>query len=75
MQHDLVTVTVRLKRVTKDDAQAAVDSMEGIFDEYELPDETRLELWEHYQTLASDVLLRFGEFNPDIGYPEANGHA
>ena len=69
-----ITVSVRLCRVTKDDAQHAPDAMEGIFDEYEVPDELRLELWEHFSTLASDALIRFGELNPDIGYSENNGH-
>jgi hypothetical protein len=44
------------------------------YQEYEIPDEIRLQLWEHYQTFASDILIRFGEFNPEIGYPEQNGH-
>jgi len=65
---------VRLRRVTKDEAQAALDAMEDIFDEFDLPDETRLALWGHYQTFATDVLIRFGEFNPEIGYDEHNGH-
>jgi hypothetical protein len=65
---------VRLADVTKDDAQAALDAMEDIYEEYEIPDEIRLQLWEHYQTFASDILIRFGEFNPEIGYPEQNGH-
>jgi hypothetical protein len=69
------TFTVRLQRVTKDDAQYAVDSMEEIFDEYDIPDETRLSLWEYYQIFASDVLIRFGEFSPDVGYSEHNGHS
>lgn len=68
------TFTVRLRRITKNEAQAALDAMEDIFDEHDVPDETRLALWEHYQTFASDVLIRFGEFNPEIGYPEQNGH-
>ncbi len=68
------TFTVRLNRVTKDDAQNALDSMEEIFIEYDVPDETRLSLWEYFQILASDVLIRFGEFNPYVGYPERNGH-
>jgi hypothetical protein len=71
---ETVTVSVRLRRVTKDDAQYAIDSMEEIFNEYDIPDETRLSLWEYYQVFASDVLLRFGEFSPEIGYPEHNGH-
>ena len=74
MQREMASVSVQLCRVTKDDAQKALDSIEDIFDEYEIPDETRLELWEHYQTLASDILLRFGKFNPDVGYSEHNGH-
>lgn len=65
------TFTIRLQRVTKDDAQYAVDSMEEIVNEYDVPDETRLSLWEYYQILASDVLIRFGEFRPDT---ERNGH-
>ena len=69
---DYTTISVRLRRVKKDDAQSAVDAMEDIFDEYEIPDETRLELWEQYQTLASDALIRFGELNPDVGYPKHN---
>jgi len=75
MQPETVTVSVRLHRVTKDDCQAAIDAIESIFDEYEVPDNARMALWEHYQTFASDVLIRFGEFNPDVGYPEQNGHA
>ena len=71
---ETVNVSVRLRRVTKDEAQAALDAMEDIFDEYDLPDETRLALWEHYQIFASDVLIRFGEFSPDVGYSEHNGH-
>jgi hypothetical protein len=71
---ETVSKSVRLHRVTKDDAQYAVDSMEEIFNEYYIPDETRLSLWEYYQILASDVLIRFGEFCPDVGYPEHNGH-
>jgi hypothetical protein len=35
----------------------------------------RMAVWEHYQTFASDVLIRFGEFNPDEDYPHQNGHA
>jgi hypothetical protein len=70
---EIVNVSVRLHRVTKDDAQNALDAMQDIFDEYEIPDETRLKLWEHYQTFASDVLIRLGEFSPDVGYSEHNG--
>jgi hypothetical protein len=65
---------VRLIRVTKDDAQYAINSMEEIFDEYDIPDETRLSLWEYYRIFASDVLLRFGELSPDVSYGEHNGH-
>jgi hypothetical protein len=75
MNSDFVTITVKLPRVSKDEAQAAVEAMECVFDEYELPDDARLALWDHYQTLASDVLIRFGQFNPDVSYPEGNGHA
>ena len=71
---DTITVSVRLCRVTKDDAQLALNAIEDIFDEYEVPDETRLELWENFQTLASDALIRFGELKPDVGYSEHNGH-
>lgn len=71
---ETINVSVRLRRVTKDDSQNAVDAMQDIFDEYEIPDETRLELWEHYQVFASDVLIRFGEFCPDVSYGEHNGH-
>ncbi|MCI0333792.1 MAG: hypothetical protein L0228_11290 [Planctomycetes bacterium] len=70
---ETVNVSVTLRRVTKDDAQYAIDSMEEIFNEYDVPDETRLSLWGYYQIFASDVLIRFGEFNPEIGYPEHNG--
>jgi hypothetical protein len=73
MNPEIVTISVRLPRVSKDDAQAAVDAIESIFDEYEVSDTARLELWDHYQTIASEALMRFGEFNPDIGYPEGNG--
>lgn len=66
-------VSVRLQNVTKDDAQNALDAMEDIFDDYNLPDEIRLQLWEHYQTFASELLMRFGEFNPEIGHDERNG--
>jgi hypothetical protein len=71
---DYINVSVRLRRVTKDDAQNALDAMEDIFDKYDIPDETRLELWERYQTFACDVLIRFGEFRPEFGYSERNGH-
>lgn len=74
MEPDLIRVSVKLPRVTKDDSQAALDAMEDIFDDYELPDDKRLALWEHYRTFASDVLIRFGEFDPEIGYGEQNGH-
>lgn len=49
-------------------------SMSWLLESVRLPDETRLTLWEYYQILASDVLIRFGEFSPDIDYPEHNGH-
>ena len=71
---DYVNISVRLRSVTKDDAQRALDAMEDVFDKYDIPDETRLELWEYFQTFASDVLIRFGELNPDVGYSEHNGH-
>lgn len=70
----MVTKQVQLQNVTKDDAQSALDAIEEIFDEYGLPDPVRLQLWEHFQVFATDVLIRFGEFNPDVGYPEHNGH-
>lgn len=70
---ETVTVSVRLRRVTKDDAQAALDSMEEIFNEYDIPDETRLSLWQYYHIFASDVLIRFGELDPDVSYGEHNG--
>jgi hypothetical protein len=38
------TFTVRLHRVTKDDAQYALDSTEVIFHEYDIPDVTALHL-------------------------------
>jgi len=44
MQPEIVTVSVRLHRVTKDDCQAAIDAMESIFDEYEIPDNVRMGL-------------------------------
>jgi hypothetical protein len=75
MEPDVITVSVRLRRVTKEDCQAAIDAMESIFDEYELADDARMALWEHYQTFASDVLIRFGEFNPDVDLSGQNGHA
>jgi hypothetical protein len=70
----MITKQVRLQNVTKDDAQAALDAIEDIFNEYGLPDPVRLQLWEHFQVFASDVLIRFGEFNPEVGYDEQNGH-
>ena len=48
--------------------------MEEIFNEYDVPDDTRQLLWEYYRVFASDVLIRFGEFNPEIGFEEHNGH-
>ncbi len=71
---ETVNVSVRLHRVTKDDGQKALDSIEEILDEYGIPDETRTTLWENYQTFASDILIRFGELNPEFGYDEHNGH-
>jgi hypothetical protein len=41
MEPEIVTVSVRLPRVTKDDCQAAIDAMEEICDAYELPDDAR----------------------------------
>ena len=49
--------------------------MEEIFDVYGLPDDTRQALWECYQVLASDVLIRFGELDPEIGHSEQNGQS
>ncbi len=71
----MITKQVQLQNVTKDDAQSALDAIEEILDEYGLPDDTRLQLWQHFQVFATDVLIRFGEFNPDVGYDEQNGHA
>lgn len=71
---DTIELSVRLIRVTKDDGQKALDAMEEIFDEYNIPDETRMMLWEAYQVFASDILIRFGELNPEFGYDEHNGH-
>jgi len=70
-----VTKTVRLASVTRDDGQTAIDQMEEIFDVYGLPDDTRQALWECYQVLASDVLIRFGELDPEIGHSEQNGQS
>ena len=53
---DHITISVKLPRVNRDDAQAALDAMEEIFDDYELPDDARQTLWENYHTFASDVL-------------------
>ena len=69
-----VSNATALRPFTKEDAQNALDAIQDVFDNYEIPDETRLELWEHYQTVASEVLIRFGELNPDIGYSDRNGH-
>jgi len=70
----MICKEVKLQEVTKDDAQDALDTMQDIFDEHGLEDDARLKLWELYQTFASDILIRFGEFNPDVGYGESNGH-
>ncbi len=67
-----VTKTVRLRPVTKAEAQDAVDAIEEIFDGCGLSELQRMEIWEHYQTLTSNVLLRFAEFDPDVGYLEQN---
>lgn len=71
---ETIDVSVRLRRVTKDDGQKALDLIEEIFDEYGIPDEIRMTLWECYQVFASDILTRFGELDPEIGYDEHNGH-
>ena len=72
---ETIDVFVRLKSVTQDDGQKALDSMEEIFDEHGIPDETRMTLWECYQVFASDILIRIGELDPEFGYDEHNGHS
>ena len=72
---DYITKTVRLASVTREDGQTALDQMEDIFEEYGVPDDARQSLWEIYQVFASNVLIRFGEFDPKMGHSEQNGHS
>ena len=74
MAAEYVTKNVRLLNVDKPTAQQAVVAIEDIFDAYELSDEVRYEVWKNFQAFATNVLIEFGEFDPDVGYSERNGH-
>jgi len=72
---DCLTKTVKLFDVTKEEAQNAIDHLDAIYDLHKIPEETRHLLWELHCVVASDVLIRFGEFDPEVGHAERNGHA